>query len=383
MALGLFSIAAGLVTMLSSSWTVVPVAVVVALATWMWWSRGRNRERVETLSTVPDSDVDGDRVQKESGAEPGNSVAVKADIENANGLEIKERNEVKAGVPLSPVTQNSVALEPKVISDTTASDHREMGLPKLSNKEDWPAVEQISNKKQTEQVTQPASGGGSPVHNVHINENDLGQEKSPACGKIKATPSMEEVLNKSDHEGKALGLVSAADQKSGSTGTQLIQTNKVISETNAEVPSALDTVETKIEKEKRKSIKLVLKDESERTATSLESENLAKKVAAVSPLPLNNISVSFNVHYMTCSNSQILAVTGNHESLGQWENYVPLKPNKDGFWSDTIQLPANSRFEWKYVVVENGKIWRWEECPNRYLETSHEDMEIYQCWGYH
>ncbi|XP_059844806.1 uncharacterized protein stbd1 [Hypanus sabinus] len=373
MALGLLSIVAGLVTMLSSSWTVVPVAVVVALASWMWWSRGRNREKLEALSTVPENDRD--RVQRESGADPGNSVAVKADTENANRLEIKRTDELKAGVPSSPVTQNSVASELKVISDTTASEHREMGLPALSNKKDCPAAE-------TEQVTQPTSGGGSPVHNVHI-ENNLGQEKSPVCGKIKATLSMEEVLNKSEHEGKALGLVSAVDQKLASRGSQLIQTNKVISETHAAVPSALDTVETKIEKDKRKSIKLVLKDESERTAINLESENPTKKVAAVSPLPFNNVSVSFNVHYMTCSNSQILAVTGNHESLGQWENYVPLKPNKDGFWSNTIQLSANSRFEWKYVVVENGKIWRWEECPNRYLETSHEDMEIYQCWGYH
>ncbi|XP_051866404.1 uncharacterized protein stbd1 [Pristis pectinata] len=377
MAVGLMSIVAGLVTMFSSSWTVLPVAAVVALATWIWWSRGRNREGLETPSAVPDSDGSArSSAQEESGGGPPDGAAVKADIERANVLEVKETAELTVDVQPSPVKQKSVTSEPKVISDTMVSDQREMDLaPALSNKQDWPAVEQISNKIQTEMVTPPTSGGESPVHNTHVTEYNLGQEKRHVCEKIKP---MEEALNKSDHEDEALDLVSTVDQKFVSTDNHIIQTNKVSSESNADV-----LIETEIEKDKRKSFKLVFKDESERTAASPESENMTKKVAAVSPLPLNNVSVSFNVHYMTCLDSQILAVTGNHECLGQWENYVPLKPNKDGFWSNSVLLPVNSRFEWKYVVVENGKIWRWEECLNRCLETFHEDMEMYQCWGYH
>eukprot|EP00062_Callorhinchus_milii_P025650 gi/632986862/ref/XP_007910474.1/ PREDICTED: starch-binding domain-containing protein 1 [Callorhinchus milii] len=118
------------------------------------------------------------------------------------------------------------------------------------------------------------------------------------------------------------------------------------------------------------------------TKVSPEIDHAAKKIAAVSPLPLKIIVVKFQVHYVTELESQILAVMGNHEHLGQWENYVPLKPGKDGFWSGSVLLPMNSKIEWKFVMVENGKVRRWEECLNRCLETSHEDIAVHRCWGF-
>ncbi|XP_027524020.1 starch-binding domain-containing protein 1 [Corapipo altera] len=108
----------------------------------------------------------------------------------------------------------------------------------------------------------------------------------------------------------------------------------------------------------------------------------AKRVAAVPPM-FQNIHVAFRVHYITHSEAQLIGVTGDHECLGQWHSYVPLKCDKDGFWSESISLPADTRLEWKFILVENGKVRRWEECGNRTLVTEHEDQIVHQWWGHH
>uniref|UniRef100_A0A8D2NV58 Starch-binding domain-containing protein 1 n=2 Tax=Zosterops TaxID=36298 RepID=A0A8D2NV58_ZOSLA len=108
----------------------------------------------------------------------------------------------------------------------------------------------------------------------------------------------------------------------------------------------------------------------------------AKRVAAVPPM-FQNIHVSFRVHYITHSDTQLIGVTGDHECLGQWHSYIPLQCDKDGFWSQSISLPADTRVEWKFILVENGKVRRWEECSNRTLVTEHEDQIVHQWWGYH
>ncbi|XP_021387286.3 starch-binding domain-containing protein 1 [Lonchura striata] len=108
----------------------------------------------------------------------------------------------------------------------------------------------------------------------------------------------------------------------------------------------------------------------------------AKRVAAVPPM-FQNIHVAFRVHYVTHSDAQLIGVTGDHECLGQWHSYIPLKCDKDGFWSESISLPVDTRVEWKFILVENGKVRRWEECGNRTLVTEHEDQIVHQWWGYH
>ncbi|OXB70042.1 UNVERIFIED_CONTAM: hypothetical protein H355_010372 [Colinus virginianus] len=108
----------------------------------------------------------------------------------------------------------------------------------------------------------------------------------------------------------------------------------------------------------------------------------AKRVAAVPPM-FQNIHVTFRVHYITHSSAQLIGVTGDHECLGQWHSYVPLKYDKDGFWSESITLPVDTKVEWKFILVENGKVTRWEECGNRTLVTEHEDQIAHQWWGYH
>ncbi|XP_037006117.2 starch-binding domain-containing protein 1 isoform X2 [Artibeus jamaicensis] len=95
------------------------------------------------------------------------------------------------------------------------------------------------------------------------------------------------------------------------------------------------------------------------------------------------VSVRFQVHYITSASVQFIAVTGDHEKLGRWNTYIPLQYSQGGFWSRSVSLPADTVVEWKFVVVENGEVTRWEECSNRFLETGHEDKLVHKCWGIH
>lgn len=113
-----------------------------------------------------------------------------------------------------------------------------------------------------------------------------------------------------------------------------------------------------------------------------DGDSRAKRVAAVPPM-FQNIHVTFRVHYITHSDAQLIGVTGDHECLGQWHSYVPLKYDKDGFWSESISLPVDTKVEWKFILVENGKVRRWEECGNRTLVTEHEDKIVHRWWGHH
>lgn len=114
-----------------------------------------------------------------------------------------------------------------------------------------------------------------------------------------------------------------------------------------------------------------------------EGDPMNKKVGTVLPMP-QLVQVSFRVHYITHSPNQILAVTGNQQELGSWESFVPLRSVENGFWFCTISLPLDSQVEWKFILVEEGKIRRWEECENRYFAVTGQDEAIllYKDWGH-
>ncbi|KAB1282845.1 Starch-binding domain-containing protein 1 [Camelus dromedarius] len=107
-----------------------------------------------------------------------------------------------------------------------------------------------------------------------------------------------------------------------------------------------------------------------------------KRAVAVSA-ESRQVSIRFQVHYITNAGVQFIAITGDHESLGRWKAYIPLQGSKDGLWSRSVSLPADTVVEWKFVVVENGEVSRWEECNNRFLETGHEDKVLHKWWGIH
>ncbi|XP_036383865.1 uncharacterized protein LOC118777205 [Megalops cyprinoides] len=117
-------------------------------------------------------------------------------------------------------------------------------------------------------------------------------------------------------------------------------------------------------------------------ATTVDGGTSSKKVAAVHPMP-QSVMVCFQTHFLTRSPSQLLAVTGNLQELGGWENFFPLSQANNGFWVGSVSLPVNSHVEWKFVLLEHGKIERWEECNNHNLETRCDgDIHLHKSWGY-
>lgn len=66
-----------------------------------------------------------------------------------------------------------------------------------------------------------------------------------------------------------------------------------------------------------------------------------------------------------------LCVVGNHAALGFWDPKKALKLETSSSnypqWSGSVSLPANSRIEYKYIVLSaDGKV-RWEQGFNRLL----------------
>ncbi|XP_047422980.1 starch-binding domain-containing protein 1 isoform X1 [Sciurus carolinensis] len=117
-------------------------------------------------------------------------------------------------------------------------------------------------------------------------------------------------------------------------------------------------------------------------ARGWEMNGKTKKFAAMAS-ESRQVNIRFQVHYITSTDRQFIAITGDHENLGRWKTYIPLHYHKDGFWSHSVFLPADTVVEWKFVLVENGGVTRWEECSNRLLETGHEDKVVQGLWGIH
>lgn len=117
--------------------------------------------------------------------------------------------------------------------------------------------------------------------------------------------------------------------------------------------------------------------------TSSDDDDLAMKRVATVPPMLQTVHVTFSVHYITDAPNQLLAVTGNQQELGDWQGFVPLQRSKNGFWANTVTLPVESQVEWKFVLVEDDKICRWEECSNRHLVLTgrEEDLYVLRWWG--
>ncbi|KAM4805442.1 starch-binding domain-containing protein 1-like [Urocitellus parryii] len=105
-------------------------------------------------------------------------------------------------------------------------------------------------------------------------------------------------------------------------------------------------------------------------ARGWEVNGKTKKIARMAS-ESQPVNIRFQVHYITGTDRQFIAITGDHENLGRWNTYIPLHYHQDGFWSHSVFLPADTVVEWKLVLVENGGVTHWEECSNRLLETGH------------
>ena len=102
---------------------------------------------------------------------------------------------------------------------------------------------------------------------------------------------------------------------------------------------------------------------SKETATSDKEEKDLFKMAKVDS-EFAPLKVTFSVPYKT-EFGQSLVVVGDLESLGRWKSFkATMKWNEGHVWSHTASI-SEPHFQYKYVVLKDGKPERWEQGPNR------------------
>ncbi|KAJ7625223.1 glucoamylase [Mycena polygramma] len=81
--------------------------------------------------------------------------------------------------------------------------------------------------------------------------------------------------------------------------------------------------------------------------------------------PTGTVAVTFNVVATTVVGEDIY-ITGNVDSLEDWspDNALILSPANYPTWSITVNVPASSDIQYKYIRKFNGVLTSWESDPN-------------------
>lgn len=101
----------------------------------------------------------------------------------------------------------------------------------------------------------------------------------------------------------------------------------------------------------------------------------------------DGVNVCFDTQFNADIRTKYLAVCGSLDVLGNWEvdraAVADETPENSGKWIVTVNLPANVKFEWKWVVVwrENQTAFRWEERANRVTEVGEESCRCHAPWN--
>ena len=76
-------------------------------------------------------------------------------------------------------------------------------------------------------------------------------------------------------------------------------------------------------------------------------------------------NILFEIEYQT-SMGQEVGIIGSLNELGRWNQDKVLKLNwDDGVWRKQIPYINGTDFEFKFILISNGKVIKWEEGNNR------------------
>ncbi|XP_078335891.1 uncharacterized protein LOC111133408 isoform X1 [Crassostrea virginica] len=104
-------------------------------------------------------------------------------------------------------------------------------------------------------------------------------------------------------------------------------------------------------------------------------------------LPISLVWTQFSTNYAVEHENHVLAISGSLPALGQWNARKAVLadeyPENSGKWIVTVSLPANVKFEWKWVVIwrKNHTAFRWEERGNRVTELGDQSCSYYAPWN--
>lgn len=105
------------------------------------------------------------------------------------------------------------------------------------------------------------------------------------------------------------------------------------------------------------------------------------------PEMTESVSFVFETRYITQNVNQRLAVSGSLEILGNWSVETAViaeeTPANTGRWRANVEIPRNTSFEWKWLVIENdrSRVYRWEERPNRSLSSGTSPAHVRSAWN--
>lgn len=77
-----------------------------------------------------------------------------------------------------------------------------------------------------------------------------------------------------------------------------------------------------------------------------------------------------------------LCIVGDHEKLGKWrtDEAAQLKWSDGHVWTADMEMPENSKLEYKVVNVKGQGDPRWEKGDNRKLKVGSDDMTVDMAW---
>ncbi|KAK0634231.1 starch binding domain-containing protein [Bombardia bombarda] len=107
------------------------------------------------------------------------------------------------------------------------------------------------------------------------------------------------------------------------------------------------------------------------TATTLStSTTSAGTSASASCVAVSNVAVTFN-ELVSTSYGQNIKVVGSISQLGSWNTASAVALSASGYttsnplWTTTMNLPAGTTFQYKFIKVESSGAVTWESDPNR------------------
>ncbi|MDH2424922.1 carbohydrate-binding module family 20 domain-containing protein [Sphaerisporangium sp. TRM90804] len=106
------------------------------------------------------------------------------------------------------------------------------------------------------------------------------------------------------------------------------------------------------------------------TATVTVPAKAAVAIRTGGPTPPASVATSFNVNATTAWGQNVF-VTGNVAELGNWSPAaaVPLSSAAYPVWRATVNLPASTAVQYKYIKKDGGGAVVWESDPNRSFTT--------------
>jgi alpha-amylase len=104
-------------------------------------------------------------------------------------------------------------------------------------------------------------------------------------------------------------------------------------------------------------------------ANSMLALHVNARTSATTPTSCSTVAVTFAVNATTVWGENVY-VLGNRAELSNWNSAggVALSPASYPVWRGTVNLPANTTIEYKYVK-KNGSTVTWESGANRTLGT--------------